>query len=363
MLNTAIQYQAVFDAYLGNDPSFSDDLGTSVPTFMDWFNVKSLVTLLKTFYDMTVRISGSLYVTSNTFFSEISDLSCMLDDMTCDEAGPEKVMGTQMKTKFLKYWGDPEKMNFVIFFGTILDPRDKVEYMPAQLTQLYGDEKGKSCFEKIQSALLELYNDYAATYSVDVNPEPAAVGQPSQTVSVSVQPSAVTVGRPQGKLKSQLKRQRMESGGSLKQTDLQIYLSEAIVEDKVDFDILKWWKVNSERLPILSKMARDILAVPISTVASESAFSTSGRVLDPFRSSLTPKIVEALICTQDWLRLPNQPIQIEENIDDCERLEKELPTGIRTAGTSLPTIVCLSPYPQFHLIEHLNSRLQEDEEC
>ena len=46
-------------------------------------------------------------------------------------------------------------------------------------------------------------------------------------------------------------------------------------------------------------MARDVLAVPVATVASEAAFSIGGRVLDAFRSSLTPKIVEALICTQD----------------------------------------------------------------
>ena len=33
---------------------------------------------------------------------------------------------------------------------------------------------------------------------------------------------------------------------------------------------------------MLSKLARDVLVVPISTVASESAFSTGGRILDPF---------------------------------------------------------------------------------
>ena len=37
-------------------------------------------------------------------------------------------------------------------------------------------------------------------------------------------------------------------------------------------------------------------AIPAITVASESAFSTRGRILDPFRSSLSCKTVETLIC-------------------------------------------------------------------
>ena len=63
------------------------------------------------------------------------------------------------------------------------------------------------------------------------------------------------------------------------------------------FDILTWWKLNGHRYPILSQIAKDVLAIPMFTVASELAFSTRGRVLDPFRSSLTHKTVESLICT------------------------------------------------------------------
>jgi hypothetical protein len=48
-------------------------------------------------------------------------------------------------------------------------------------------------------------------------------------------------------------------------------------------------------------MAQDILGVPVSTVASESAFSLAGMVVDKNRCSLLPKTVEVLMCTQDWL--------------------------------------------------------------
>ena len=45
-----------------------------------------------------------------------------------------------------------------------------------------------------------------------------------------------------------------------------------------------------------------MLAIPVSTIESEFAFNTGGRVLDLFRSSLSPNTVEALICTQNWLK-------------------------------------------------------------
>ena len=48
-------------------------------------------------------------------------------------------------------------------------------------------------------------------------------------------------------------------------------------------------------------MARDFLAIPVSTVSSESAFSAAGRILGKNRTSLAPEILEALICAKDWL--------------------------------------------------------------
>ncbi|KAE8713898.1 cationic amino acid transporter 8, vacuolar-like [Hibiscus syriacus] len=56
------------------------------------------------------------------------------------------------------------------------------------------------------------------------------------------------------------------------------------------------------QFPILAAMAaRDLLTVQASTVASESAFSISGRVISQRRSRLSPESVEVCICLKDYL--------------------------------------------------------------
>lgn len=106
--------------------------------------------------------------------------------------------------------------------------------------------------------------------------------------------------RKEKKNKHEFKKYMSEIGGGEQRAELDKYINEELDDDDENdenFDILGWWKKNSHRFPIIASIARDVLVITISTVASESAFSTGGRVLDPYRSSLSPKIVQALICT------------------------------------------------------------------
>ena len=52
-----------------------------------------------------------------------------------------------------------------------------------------------------------------------------------------------------------------------------------------------------------------------------------GRILDSFRTSLSPTTVEALICTQSWLRSPSGPIDIIKSMEEIEAYE-EIQEGI-----------------------------------
>ncbi|KAL0769762.1 hypothetical protein Bca101_034912 [Brassica carinata] len=69
-----------------------------------------------------------------------------------------------------------------------------------------------------------------------------------------------------------------------------------------EYDVLSFWRVNSGKYPVLSTLAKDVLAMQVSSVASESAFRTSGQILDPSRSCLTHFMIEVLMCTEQWLK-------------------------------------------------------------
>ncbi|KAG6507088.1 hypothetical protein ZIOFF_032429 [Zingiber officinale] len=77
-------------------------------------------------------------------------------------------------------------------------------------------------------------------------------------------------------------------------SQLDLYLEEPKLEFAYyqDLDILEHWKNQKHRYPTLALMACDVLAIPITTVASESTFSIGARVLT--------NIVDLLIVVVYW---------------------------------------------------------------
>ncbi|GAB2286637.1 hypothetical protein Dimus_039784 [Dionaea muscipula] len=229
------------------------------------------------------------------------------------------LMAQKMKAKFDKYWGKIEKVNMMVLLAAVLDPQCKMRLIRFCYGKLYDDfDKVNSLCNKIKGVLECTYNEYKL--ASDSGTVAASSSRKSQLHS-KIDESSVGVGVAR-LLKLEFQMGMEEEEGMDGKSEVDRYLEEPCEKVVENFDILNWWKVNSSKYKVLSEIARDVLAIPVSTVASESAFSTGGRVIDQFRSSLTPKLVESLICMQDWLRAPHAlSYEVEENIEDLEDLE------------------------------------------
>ena len=62
-----------------------------------------------------------------------------------------------------------------------------------------------------------------------------------------------------------------------------------------------WWKGSQSMYPKLSKMARDVLAVPATGAGVEREFSISGRVVTKQRNRLSPTTIRDIMQYKRWV--------------------------------------------------------------
>lgn len=119
-----------------------------------------MVKFLETFYLLTLKVSGSKYATNKVHFVEIAELDLILKEMRKNEIANLKEMTKYMSVKFRKYCGEPDKMNKMIFISSVLDPRNKLDYVPFGIVDMFGKEiwdKLSEVVEKYMKALIGYY--------------------------------------------------------------------------------------------------------------------------------------------------------------------------------------------------------------
>uniref|UniRef100_A0A9I9E5H5 Transposase n=1 Tax=Cucumis melo TaxID=3656 RepID=A0A9I9E5H5_CUCME len=212
-------------------------------------------------------------------------------------------MANNMKAKFEKYWGNNEKNNLLLYVAIVLDPRKKLRFVSFCLKNVFDPEVAESMENVAEQCCRRLFHKYSTTRS----------GSRQGCSSTNFVYDTI------------VEEFKDDSTTPFKQgsSEIDIYLLEANVRTEGDFDILQWWKMNSDQFEVLGHMARDILAIPVSTVASESAFSTGGHVVDSSRCSLAPKTVEAFICTQNWLNSDPIHLQFQHELEEASKFEEE----------------------------------------
>ncbi|XP_031268347.1 zinc finger BED domain-containing protein RICESLEEPER 2-like [Pistacia vera] len=218
--------------------------------------------------------------------------------------------------KFDKYWGE---CNVLMSVAAVLDPRLKMKVIQWAFPKMYSETEGRANMVTVQDALYELYGEYVqANQGVTIARASTSQGDGHGAIG---QVAAVEGAEAWDEFSTFLD---MVETVEPSQSELDCYLGEGChkcVGDHDSFDALQWWKANSTKFPVLSMMAREILAIPITMVASESAFSARSRVIDSYRASLSPATVEMLLCGCDWCRTLNGVKKECKKEEDEDHLE------------------------------------------
>nr|GEY14939.1 zinc finger BED domain-containing protein RICESLEEPER 2 [Tanacetum cinerariifolium] len=242
-------------------------------------------------------ISSTSKPLAHLFFGEILDVDKHLRQW---ETKPNfYVMVHDTVDKYNKYWGKFDKLNDFMYFVTILD-----------LTM-----KQRLVSHGFKTMLMHKMS-YEDTFDDDVLNDTVTemVKKVVQRMEVlfKTYKTSKAYGGDNDLVYDFLNLE--ESGSIESESELTRYLNEPRIRYTRDFDILEWWKLNAPRFPIVSRMEKDILPIQITMMAAESAFSTGGRVLNPYRTNMSYPVVEALIYNQDWVRKSRKAI-IDDNAD------------------------------------------------
>ncbi|XP_031262506.1 zinc finger BED domain-containing protein RICESLEEPER 1-like [Pistacia vera] len=279
MLTLAIQYKDVFPMLVQLDNNF-----TFAPIDEDWEKLKKVCEILEDFNSATNVISGSEYPTSNIFLQEIVDIKELLDEKCSDDDDFIRSMVGKMKEKFDKYWGE---CNFIMAIAAVLDPRMKMRMLQFAYPQMYPHKEAQDKIDEVQAALYEIYEEYAAETQFANSEPPIEINKVQRD----------NVQRPKRTSSRFCQFVRTTETVQHEKSKLDRYLEEKCLlwdKDDTSFDALQWWKVNQTNYRILFKMVREILAIPITTVASEATFSAGSRVIDTYQSSSSPDTVQML---------------------------------------------------------------------
>lgn len=249
-----------------------DHLYTSLPTTGEWETAKEICS-----FACEIKLSLKKRVT------------CSIESII-------RNMASKMIVKFDKYWS---VIHGIMGIAIVLDPRYKMKLLEYFYPLLYGSASlneissiKQLCFSLFEECQAKI-NEMVEGSTEKSNDNDSNIDDVPGSNYLSGYDSFVN-----------------DTSDIQSKSELNNYLEEKALPRSAAFDILGWWKTNGIKYPTLQKLAKDILAIPVSTVASESASSTSGMLLCPHRSMLHEDTLEALMCAQSWMKQKRKVINI-----------------------------------------------------
>ncbi|KAJ7956735.1 zinc finger BED domain-containing protein DAYSLEEPER-like [Quillaja saponaria] len=286
MLVAASELKEVFSCLDTSDPDYK-----GAPSMEDWKLVETLCTYLKPIFDAANILTTTTQPTPIAYFHEVWKFQLDLSRSVTSEDPFISNITKTMQENIGKYW---RNCSLVLAIAVVMDPRFKMKLVEFSFTKIYGEE-APNHINIVNEGIHELFHEYVAL-PLPLTPTYAEDGGSN----IKMEESGGTLLSESGL--SDFDVYIMESTGQHMKSEVDQYLDESLLPRVADFDVLGWWKINKLKYPTLSRMARDILSIQVSSVPPDSIFDTKSKEMDQYRNSLRPETVEALVCAKDWMQ-------------------------------------------------------------
>lgn len=290
MLVAALELKEVFSCLDTSDPNYSE-----TPSMDEWKQLETLCAYLKLFFEAANILIATMHPTANLFFHEVWKIQFELTHGSMSEDPIVSTLIKPLKEKFDQYWNSS---NMVLAIAAVMDPRFKMKLVDFSFSRIYGND-AENWIKIVEEGVHELFLEYV----VQSLPPPTFVqdGNEFFVKTELVEEGETLLSTGDGLSDFEVYISEITGNQQMK-SELDQYLEEPLLPRVQEFDVLGWWKLNTSKYPTLSKMASDVLSIPVSTVAPDSVFDTASKKMDSYRASLRPVTLEALICVKDWMR-------------------------------------------------------------
>ena len=279
MLDAFLENKAIINAMVSLNNNF-ENLSLNEN---EWKEIRLFCDFLKPFFDFTVEMSGSEYPTLGMlllFLDYLLDhLNAIIQDKKSQIPTWIKDIAKVMKQKFDTLSNNLD--NTASYLTLLLDPRYKTQIVPNNFD-----------IEVAKHSLLTEFTSYQ--HLVDKEKE---VNDKETNIAI------VGEKRKLSGIMEQIVQKKKKHNNSQSRNEVNEYL--AIPVESLSVNPCEWWKHHRTQYPILSKIARDYICIPATSVPSEQAFSKSGELISKRRNRLGDRAIEACMCLNSWIALLN----------------------------------------------------------
>ncbi|XP_057467703.1 zinc finger BED domain-containing protein DAYSLEEPER-like [Actinidia eriantha] len=252
----------------------------SVPSVDKWVKVRGICRILDKLHEVAKVLFQTKYPTASIYLVYLQQLRTNLTQDGSSSDGFIRAVIEKLLQKLDKYWKD---MFLALAIATVIDPRSKMKYIE-YLPMKYKGEGSDFSFQvsSVCKAICSLFDDHLALFLAKDNSTSGLTSSDSKEEEVF--DSEKEEDSQSGKMTPNHLQDYSAFAQSTSQSsksDLDCYLEEPVIPWSEDFNLLKWWRDASPKYPVLSRMARDLLAIPISVVTADDAYYTEERKVDP----------------------------------------------------------------------------------